>query len=76
VNLLRETPGAQKARGGRLAHVVDEQEQRNLREIEAARTRDAVEPRAEVGRRILGAEEQHRTRVGPGEPADRECSAP
>jgi hypothetical protein len=48
-----------------------EQEQWDLCEVEAVRARDAVEADAQVGRRVLGAEEQDRTGVGDGKPAER-----
>ena len=48
-----------------------EQEHGGEREVEAASACDAVEPGAQVGRRVLGAEEQDRPRLGHGEPSER-----
>jgi hypothetical protein len=48
-----------------------EQEQRRLGEVEATSAGDAIEAQAQVGRWVLGAEEQHGTWVWRREPAER-----
>lgn len=47
-----------------------EQEHGGVREVEVASVCDAIEPGAQVGWRVLGAEEQDRTGLGDGEASE------